>query len=197
MTTSEVAFEEAGSSSWQGGYAQEQAGWCFAAAEQTIRASLGASPKPQAERAYENAVALMQAQSLPGYFPGEEFMMQLMALSQAFNGEFPTWDQAKDLLPDNLIRAVQELWGVPNFDDIGTYATALSLIAIKHTVDNGGLIAVGNQNHWRVVFGYTVYGDIEDENGMLWIFDPMSGDTSTQAYTEVAGVTSEAYFCGG
>ncbi len=197
MTTADTGFVERGSSRWQGGYQQEAPQWCFAATEQTMRASFGIEVRPQEQCAYELIKTLIEFQDFNNpdvQTDIEAFRDELAALAEPLDlPPLPAYDEIKDRLGSGLKDALRLVAGSPNLDPLnpqtGGVLTAEQIIA---TIDADGLVAFGNARHWRVAFGYSRG---PDGAVWLWVFDPLVGDTSTLAYTSLSGEMEFTYRC--
>ncbi|RZU51434.1 hypothetical protein EV385_3262 [Krasilnikovia cinnamomea] len=186
-----------GSASWQGGFAQESPSWCFAAIEKSVKNSMGGAVKEQAERAYEVAAALIAIglrddDALP---PGLLDQIHYIAAVEDADGHKSETELRPYLevsADHDLAGLLQQVWGAPNFDDVAHVAGgALTVDDMRATIDANGLIAYGDHQHWRIVYGYTVNAD---SSVQAWVFDPWGGGSyTTEDYDDVRAATQLSY----
>lgn len=170
------------SSRWSGGRKQEAPEWCFAAIEQTILSAFGQETQSQEQYAYGIVSELFEIGFLDDVPKALRALPALLGVpSDEVTVVLPGYVDAKRALGSLLTELLQTMRGLPKLDHPGITVRqggALTLDEVRATIDVDGLIAYGDEVHWRIVYGYT-------SNGHLLVFDPMGGVTSTQSYAQV------------
>jgi hypothetical protein len=166
---------------WRGGIRQGTASWCFAAADQIVQRGFGDNAVTQAEIAHQSLLGRGEAgdteQGAARYCQGIRQIVANFGLADASWNAVAVYVGASGKLHPIL----QNAWGTPLLTGrTATEGGVLSLDEIRETIDDDGLIIFGDQQRWRVVYGYTVYGD---QSVTLKVYDPWGVGTDHPDYS--------------
>jgi hypothetical protein len=127
---------------------QETGAWCFAAAEQMVRAYLGLEVRTQ----YEIARAFTAARAVVDPTLQEPWQMAV-AMDESSNPPQAENGGAND--SSQVVQLVRAQWGVFDQDATdGTFIDALDEVTVREEIDHDRIVVVGNPIHYFVVFGY-------------------------------------------
>jgi hypothetical protein len=170
--------------------------WCYAATESILRKAFGKADISQTEIAHNCYLRVAKTNKERGGDLGKMTTYAQLAVAQVQNETVEnvkaswqhimgTVDQIVsfddlDLGRDGLRRLLQSAWG--EFDrTLFTYHTETSagtLQVISH-IGEGGLVAVANQVHWKVIYGFDYVADDksddEESKYRYLVYDPENG----------------------
>ncbi len=142
--------------------AQETGAWCFAAAEQIVRAYYELEERTQYEiaRAFTSARALVEAEL------GVEWQTAVLMDATA---EPPELEEGGANLNSAVVQLVRSEYGVFNQDATGGAIVGLLTEGIvRAEIDVDRVLVIGNSIHYYVVIGYDGAGD----DFRLHVLDP-------------------------
>lgn len=178
------------STHWDGGAEQESGCLCYAAAEQAIQRGFGVAVE-QLELAHN----FMLSQSGGGASQaGSDYQLALGTLLSGGAITDGSWASVKPHLKDEMRNILEGHYGDMALSGrthtMGAEPDGQTLI---NTITAGGLVAIGNSQHWKVVFGYSY----SQTTYTLWVFDPWTGESEEFAWdTALSGVSTTFYVTG-
>ncbi len=173
------------STGWIGaGTPQATTSWCFAAAEHLVHRAFGPPPS-QDEIAHNCMLARGEIGDSKGNVPAYCEGLQVLAssfglgdLSWATVGAYVTSDQTLN----NLLRHEK---GQPQLTGrTFTRTDAPNAARIVRTLDAGGLVIIGDQIHWKVVYGYR--SDAQGNITSYRVYNPWGTGTDNPNTTPAA-----------
>jgi hypothetical protein len=165
---------------WRGGIRQGTASWCFAAADQIVQRGFGDNAVTQAEIAHR--VLLSRGESGDTEQDAAQYHQGIRQIVANFSLADTSWNAVAVYVgaSGRLHPILQNAWGTPQL--AGRTAAAggiLTMDEIRDTIDDDGLIIFGDQQRWKVVYGYTVY---DDQSVTLKVYDPWGMGTNHPDY---------------
>lgn len=143
------------STGWTGaGISQGAPGWCFAAAEQMVQRAFGVTIN-QAQLAHD--VLLARGRSGDPAGTAQRYYTGLRAINNQHNPVDLSWPSVQQYVRQDpaLFDLLRKGWSSPTLlNRTCTRTNAPDLAQIVRTIDAGGLVMIGSEIHWKVVYGY-------------------------------------------
>lgn len=173
--------------------------WCYAATTRAVRGALLGEQLSQAEIAH-NFYSMINQWGGPAVAGisgtrGAAITKYMTAIRQVpGNPPVPfahvqAWVQAGQLGGVDPIPLLSEAWGEVNLDGLSqdsierAAADDATEVRICQTVDANGLVVVGTALHFKVIYGYEL--DVDDDDNVLarrfYVWDPASGAVAQPA----------------
>jgi hypothetical protein len=171
------------SAAWTKGRLQETDCWCYAAAEQTIQAAFGGGELTQAEIAHR---ALMSRGEIDDSVSAHRYYSFVKGLVDAGTIADTSWATVEPQLDEAMVGLHRGLYGDLNLvgRDVQFSASPPAEILLDTLIRNG-LVAYGDEAHWRLIYGYSV-ADVNDLSQGVWfrVFDPEDGNDDWVLYDD-------------
>lgn len=175
---------------WVGGSKQETRCLCYAAVEQAIQRGFGGSVE-QLEVAHN---FMINPAGGGGRNEGVKYQTELATLISNDCVTGSEWSSVKGSITATMENILLTSWGdLPLTDRTFSAGKFIGDQVIK-TIQGNGLVAIGYELHWKIIFGYYW----SPENGyQLLVFDPWEGTESLVEWdVAVDGITMTYYVTG-
>jgi hypothetical protein len=143
--------------------AQETGAWCFAAAEQMVRAYYGLEARNQYQIA--RRIAAARAELDPQF-------QETWQLAQALDASMEQTENGGANLASQVVQLVRTQWGAFDHDAThGHFEANLTAEIVKREIDANRIFVLGAEIHYYVVYGYS------DDGKTMLVRDPWPAGT--------------------